>query len=226
VIPRKVCEQKVEELIDDITVGSYSGHWIGSESYQADPNLYVTSPLEDKVAYEKLALFVDKLLSYPIENRQQKTWLDDTPINIINSLHVSNLFEQANIIHVYRNPLDVVSSYTDTDQEWAPNDCVAASKWVGGIMSSWFKQRCELDKTNYIEVAYEDLIYDQEKQMHRICEFVGIPFNPRLLSESIDNRSVDRYRNDISNNKLDDVVDNIRHILEEYDEAYQRSDYK
>ena len=206
----------VEELLDQITKGRVPGYWCGAESYQMTPQLYVTRPMDDEELYPIMGRFVDRLLSYPLGGTAQTHWCDDTPVNVLSAHHISRMLDTARHVHIYRDPRDVVASYADPNQHWAPDDPVLAATWVSGIMKRWFEIRDQLQENQYIEVMYEDLIADQRTHLQQITDFIELEFEEEMMDVTFVDRSVGRYKDEFSAQDLESVSNIVAPIINEY----------
>lgn len=215
-IPYEHCKDTLDAFIDKITVGQTSGYWYGSKSYQMNPVLYVTRRMDMDELYPLMGQFIDELLSYPLRGTSKTCWCDDTPINILNGHHIARMLDNARLIHLYRDPRDVVASYADSEQAWAPNDPVLSAHWVREIMKEWSEERKAIGSEQYLEIKYENLVADQEAYMHDIADFIGIEFEDVLLDIELVPHSVGRYKKDIPESDLPEVTRIVEPVLDEY----------
>jgi hypothetical protein len=88
------------------------------------------------------------------------------------------LFPDARIVHIIRDGRDVTSSLLELS--FGPNSTyVAAKKWRNFIDHALdFAAR---HPTNVYTLRYEDLIDNPEKYLREICNFVGEPFDEKML---------------------------------------------
>jgi hypothetical protein len=219
IFPYQDYRKVLEKFIDDITFGTSSGHWAGANSYQMAPQLFTTRQINPDELYSRMGGFVDSLLSIPLENSESHCWCDDTPINITNAHHIVRMLEGARIIHIYRDPRDVVSSYAEREQHWSPNSVYQCTKWVKQIYLKWKKIKKKLSTKSFLEVRYEEVVSSQEKVMKKIAKFVGIKYLEEMMSVKFDDRSVGRYKNDLSGQQIENVEAELHEVLSEY--SYQ-----
>jgi hypothetical protein len=215
-IPNDHCETVLDAFVNEITLEKASGSWYGSKSYQLNPTLYVTRRMEMEVLYPIMGRFVDDLLSYPLSGTKKTCWCDDTPINILNAHHIAGMLDGARLIHVYRDPRDVVASYAAPEQNWAPDDPVLSAHWVAQIMTEWREKKKSVAPEQYIEIKYEDLVANQRQHMDSLADFIGVDFEEALLDIELVERSVGRYETDISPDDLSEVTRIVGPILDEY----------
>jgi hypothetical protein len=94
---------------------------------------------------------------------------------------LQRMFPNAKILHLVRDPRANVASHLHVP--WAARDVVSlAMKWKVAVRA--FLDYCARGPRvpeNLMEVHYEDLVGDAEVTIRRICDFVGEPFDPRML---------------------------------------------
>jgi len=90
--------------------------------------------------------------------------------------------------------------------------------------------RAQLD-LNYLEVRYEDLVEDQEPNVRRMLDFIGVEFDPKTLdfhhnqryartasyaqvTEKLYDSSVFRYRH--YRKYMDEAVEVLKPVLDRY----------
>lgn len=102
---------------------------------------------------------------------------EKTPTNIRYLEQLIDIFPHAKIIHIIRDPRDVVAS--SITMPWTANDAVInAYKWKCDILySQSFLSRTE----SYMELCYEDLVHETADQLKRICGFVNEEYDSRML---------------------------------------------
>jgi tetratricopeptide (TPR) repeat protein len=141
--------------------------------------------------------------------------VDKMPANFLYAGLIHAAFPHARIIHLRRHPIDTCLSiyfqnflnsaafYNDLDH------LVHYYREYLRITEHW---RAVLPASTFLEVAYEDLVADQERWSRRMLEFIGLPWDPKCLEfhraervvitaskwqvrQSIHTASVGRWRN-------------------------------
>jgi Sulfotransferase family len=107
-------------------------------------------------------------------------WGDKTPGYQIRMLKLRKALPEARFIHVIRDGRDVVLSQARKASEPTPLD-TAAKRWRSRVLATRLRAR-RLDESSYLEIRYEDLIRDTEGTLRRICEFVDLRFDRRMLA--------------------------------------------
>ena len=117
---------------------------------------------------------------------------DKMPGNFLYIGMIYLLFPQARIIHSMRDPMDACfSNFTQRFNETMgfTYDLETLGRFYQRyirVMRHWHEV---LPAGSIIDIAYEDVVADVEKQTRRIFEFVGLPWDPACL-EFFNNRRI------------------------------------
>jgi len=124
-----------------------------------------------------LSAFIDAIYKKLSNNLR---WGDKTPMYLTEVGRLHNLFPHAQFIHVIRDGRDV---------------CISCQKtgWHGGTASNianyWNKEVYHgcmagraLNRDQYIEISYEDLVLDTENTLKIVCDFLGTNFESSMLN--------------------------------------------
>lgn len=214
VIPKAHLEACLNRFIQDITIDTFKGSWIGSKSYRLNPVIYATRRLGEEEFDQHALKFLDHLLSYPLNDRDLRCWCDDTPVNITCADVLTRITTNPRIIHIYRNPLDVTASYTR--QRWAPTSAKHSAIWVRDLMVKWFEIRDKIAPDQLIEIRYEEFVQNQSDITKKIMEFIGLPFENSLLDIRLNKDSIGRYKKDIPTSQLSAINEILSPVLKEY----------
>ncbi|MDR5589341.1 sulfotransferase [Christiangramia sp. SM2212] len=125
----------------------------------------------------------NELLDIYLETKGKKIIGDKDPRNIDFLPHLKNYFPDAKIIHIIRDPRDVVLSRTKADwsKHWPFN---LHAYMYNAQIGRGRKIGRNLFGSNYFEICYEDLIMTPEKELKKICELIGIDFETAMLEFS------------------------------------------
>lgn len=88
------------------------------------------------------------------------------------------LWPDARFLHLLRDPRDVAPSVVQ--KGWAGN-VYHATDWWTEAERCWDTLRARMDPEQLLEVRYEDLVRDPEAELTRICDFIGVEFDARML---------------------------------------------
>lgn len=113
-----------------------------------------------------------------------KFFTDKMPLNETHLGLISLLFPQSPIIHVIRHPLDVLLSVYSNHLTHgffcaAQIESIARHYSLVADLIAHYKQHVAM---RYLPVRYEDMVVDQETNVRKILDFIGVEFDPRCLS--------------------------------------------
>jgi hypothetical protein len=101
-----------------------------------------------------------------------------TPQNTENIDKLDKLFPAAKFIIIVRDIRDTVLSW---QQKWGKNMLLCASKW-DKRMSLGEAATARLSSDRYMYVTYENMLGQLKPQLDRICEFLDLKFDSRMLA--------------------------------------------
>lgn len=88
-------------------------------------------------------------------------------------------FESIPVVHLVRDPRDVARS--SLGMGWAGHVYYGVDHWIDTI-SDWKAAMPALPEDRRLVVAYEELIKAPQETLAAICTFVGLPFDPAMLT--------------------------------------------
>lgn len=103
---------------------------------------------------------------------------EKTPSHLEYVPDILNMFPQAKIVNVYRNPFDVAASIRKVP--WGSNNVI-------DIVKRWKKYvnlACEYQekfKNNFHSVKYENLVLNSNCEVRKICDFLNVAFERHML---------------------------------------------
>ena len=88
------------------------------------------------------------------------------------------MFYDAKVVNIVRNPFDVAISIKKVP--WGTDNIVDISKRWRKYVKLALRYR-KMFKRYFYTVNYEDIIYDPEAEICKICEFLSVDFENRML---------------------------------------------
>jgi hypothetical protein len=112
--------------------------------------------------------------------RQGKTrYADKTPMHVLHLRRLGRMFPEARFVHLVRDGRDVALSYLEA--AWGPSTVEdAAVEWRHRVAAGRRAGR-SLGADRYLEVHYEDLVAGPRPVVERVCEFIDLSWDDRLL---------------------------------------------
>lgn len=134
--------------------------------------------------YEKSLIAICDALS---EEEGKSIWVEKTPMHLHHIAEISRRVERARFIHIIRNGKDVVRSLYSAANlhpvawrgERSVESCV--QRWNHDVLISAAYQR----SADHIIVRYEDLIGEPRAECMRICAFLGVEFDERMIQPEL-----------------------------------------
>jgi hypothetical protein len=117
--------------------------------------------------------FLNRFLGFYASRSGKARWAEKTTGNAGNIERILENWPSAQIVHVTRDPRDVLTSYQQAGKfrgleafcrQWA--DHVGKARQARGVC----------DDSQYLEVAYEDLVLEPETTMRGVLEFLNEPW--------------------------------------------------
>lgn len=126
-------------------------------------------------------------------------WGEKTPHHTLLWRTVLEGFPDLQAIHLVRDGRDVALSFRAAP--FGPKHVYhVARHWVRYLVAAE-EARKVLGEAAFVQVRYEDLLAEPERELRRICEFLGEPFDPGMLTfyrddtaYPTDRRNLDRLR--------------------------------
>ncbi len=132
--------------------------------------------------------FVERFQDLVLAGSGKRSWVDKTARNVHRLAYIRRHFPLAKVVHVVRDPRDVVASLKThrkrkvVDGRIVPTGyCMPVElcidRWEQAIGDALAHGPDPLVHT----VRYEDLVLDTERTVRRLCGFVGVDFAPEML---------------------------------------------
>ncbi|HZQ14692.1 MAG TPA: sulfotransferase [Pseudolabrys sp.] len=127
--------------------------------------------------------FLDSLMSEFARAQGKSRWCEKTPGNIYHLDRIVEGWPQAKIIHVVREPLDVLASIKEAKRhDWAAAFPDMWCRFVAGGIGQ--AKELGLDGGSYTEIRYESLILHPADTMKKVIAFIGEPWDPAVAQFS------------------------------------------
>lgn len=122
---------------------------------------------------------VDAILSAYAESLGKRRWGDKTPYYTPDIDLLWKIFPGTKFVHLVRDGRDVLLSQRKI--EWLSNNVPRLAQDWRWKTTICHKVGSVLGPEHYLELRYEDLVREPEKQLSEICTFLGEDFEPAML---------------------------------------------
>lgn len=188
-------DQMVDELIAQLTTFAYRGAWVGMTAFQ-DRSIRFCGPEEKEKIRHSIAQFYNGIFMRRRQEVGGVKFFEKNTFSILFFDQIREILSDVRLVHIYRDPRDVVSSYVK--QEWSPKNVHDAALWYKGIMAQWKRVKARVPDSSYIEVGLEALVADPKTELQRICDFWEIDWNPVLLDIPLNKANSGRWQQGFS----------------------------
>lgn len=106
---------------------------------------------------------------------------EKTPTNIRYLPEIVALFPDARIVHILRDPRDSISSRIRYPFS-SPSVIFNTLLWKIEMMLAFDFRAAEAGNERYMEVRYEDLVQDPERELRRVCRFIDVDYAEDMLA--------------------------------------------
>jgi protein-tyrosine sulfotransferase len=134
--------------------------------------------------------FIERIQHAMLEQSGKLFWAEKTPANVMRFRFVRRCFPHAKLIHVIRDGRDTACSLRGKGFAKigdAPRDSAEAARrcavmWKVAVKTG-LRHRSD---PAYYELRYEDLVFDPEPTLRRLCDFLQVPWSPGLTEPASD----------------------------------------
>jgi hypothetical protein len=113
-------------------------------------------------------------------------WVEKTPGHLYFIDQIEKLVKGANFIHIIRNGPDNVASLYEIGLKYA-DEWRSNYKSIDMCIRRWIKavnlSKGYSSKDNHILIRYENLIAEPKVVLEKLCNFIGVPFEEKMLSD-------------------------------------------
>lgn len=182
------------EFLQEIIDFSYTANWVGTRFLEYHRMNYA-SPFRDTETRDAGARFYQGVVDRSLEQHDATTFIDRNTWNHLKFDQFLKLDDSIKLLHVYRDPRDVVASYIN--QNWMPQNPLEAARTYQDLTEAWWQVRERVPQDSFLEFSLEDLVNDPKGMLGRVCDFLGLPWDDALLSISLAASNTGRWRTDI-----------------------------
>ena len=164
-------ETSVEDFLSDLAAHPFFQRWeLPLDAVRAQISGRTTAPYHELIeaTYQTYAAA-----------RNKRLWGDKTPRYVLDIDLLAGLFGDSRFIHVVRDGRNVALSYADVP--FGPKTVArAADRWQTRVRAGMEAGR-SLPPARYTELFYERLVAEPERELQRLCSFLGVTFEPGML---------------------------------------------
>lgn len=168
-------EAVINEFIDDLFNTRYFTKWLISREEIYSRLIAV----QGENTFQSIVLEVYKAYKSVYPKKEITMIGDKNPMYSLYAHRIHQLFPQSKIIHITRDYRDNYLSLTNVNFE-VPIVPIVIYRWKYALKRMWKLKKAHPELI--YSVKYEDLVADPEKHCRLMCDFLGIEFDPNVLS--------------------------------------------
>jgi hypothetical protein len=111
----------------------------------------------------------------------KKRYGDKTPGYVARMKLLTEIFPEASFVHIIRDVRSVALSLSEITDEWGTATVPqGAARWVHRV-GRGHRDGLALGPQRYLEVRYEDLVEQPERELRRLIDFAELPWDDAVL---------------------------------------------
>jgi len=197
------------ELLGKLSEFEFPGTWVGAHAFSRTSMAYMRPQHQEAVA-AVCGEFYRNVMSAMTRTAGCSHCIDKNTWNILWFDRFRRLVPGIKLIHVYRDPCDVVASFLT--QEWMPDDPAQAATIYRDIIERWWAIRDGLPSDSFYETSLEELTKDPAEISRQMCAFIGVEFDSTLLDIDLSRGNVGRWRERIPEDSHERVNEILRPV--------------
>lgn len=135
----------------------------------------------DMVRGGTLAELIDQIFRTCAHMESKPIWGEKSPRHSYYVRQIAKVFPNARFIHLVRDPRDVCTSMLN--RNWYEGSVRRCAMCWNGMVESAMRAK-EFGRKGYLQIAFEDLVSQQEGSLRTICTFLEIEYEPQMLGYS------------------------------------------
>ena len=204
----------VAELRKELVSFEYEAVWPGTEGGQINNKMLLGKHKSRLELLPILGRFLEKITRSILSYTGKAVFLEDNTYNILFAKDLFDLYPNSQMLHVIRDPRDVLSSVME--QRWTPSSLDQMIVWYKEIMKRWDTQREQIEHNRYREVRFEDIVSNPEKKLQEIASFFRINLTDDMMQTDLSQAHIGRYKETFSQPELKLIEKELATYLNRY----------
>ena len=166
-----------KKLLSGFPYGLRDKAWVHFRGIILDEEYRIDiSELKNVLAHsDSMQQFIVSLSQVILQKENKTLWIEKTPTNALCAEHFLNMDSDSKLIHITRNPYDVISSLMNRGLSTLEAVC----RYL--INTSHLAKLDEHDRCYLIR--YEDLVANPQNELSQLLMFIGLEFEESMLSQ-------------------------------------------
>lgn len=202
----------VDRLLEELTQFHFEGHWVGMKRFDARRLRYGSPDIE----YTKdcVRRFLRELMIDVCQLQGATGYLEKNTWNILFFDRILDLLPEARMVHIHRDPRDVVASFTQ--QSWMPSEPTQSAVICRDLIQQWWCIRDGLPEGSYLEISLQQLTKYPRETLELVCQFWSLDFDEAMLQVDLSRSNSGRWRHQFDDVQARSVAQLVAPIIEAY----------
>lgn len=202
-----------QRLMDGLIDCKYSGTWPGADQ-NGDGLIWLGKPLHREELVALLSEFIVENISDLLVRDSSTHYVEDNTWNMLYARELVELMPRAKLLHVHRDPRDVVASFLH--QRWCPDGLDQAVMMYKSLMRRIMEAEAGLDHSQCMRVSLERFVDDTSIVLTEICNFIGAAFSHRLFDVELSKESMGRWQQDFNFSERNYLNSELKQYIDEF----------
>lgn len=182
------------EFINKLCAFSYEGKWMGMNAFEK-AIIHYAPPYNKEQCKQLIVAFINQLAENACASQNKQFLVEKNTWNILFFDKILELFSDSKLVHIYRDPRDVVASFKH--QTWMPSNAEQCALVYKELMAHWRRVESKVPAERYFMVSLEELVAKPGHVLEQICSFLDIPFSSEMLNMDFSKSHAGRWRKDL-----------------------------
>lgn len=152
---------------------------IFNERYVRDWDILISQDQVDVSDCDSLSDIIFAFYEACAASKGKMFWGDKTPRYLVHVDILNKLFPKSRFIHIVRDGRDVAESISQ--MWWGANDFASALKSWERRVEIGSKMLNMLPQDRWMQLRFEDLVLNTNKELRRVTDFLQLPFEENML---------------------------------------------
>jgi len=206
-------EHHINVMMKELQTFEYRGRWAGTESYTIKPKIQFTDYKERQVLAVILGNFIRNCVSSLLERAGKDYFIDSDTHNFLFAKEFSELLPEIKLIHIIRDPRDVIASYIQ--QKGYPDKLEHSIFYYKSVMERWLSIKPNFPSKNLLEIKLENLVNNNTDIVNKACDFIGIPLEQKMLEVDLSKSNSGRWEKEFSSDEKEILNNSLYDILKD-----------
>jgi hypothetical protein len=195
---------RVEALMESLYDFHYIGKWVGMRQKEV---IYHVKPYIKKDLAHIFGTFIQTIIADFLAEHDKSIFLSDDTWSALFVHELSELLPEAQFVHVYRDPRDVISSMNK--QAWCPSNLELTTQYFLDIWKHIQMTFGGLDSARHLEMRFEDFISYPRPAFEQLCHFLDISFSKAMLEPKA---HVGRWKDETNQEAFEAVMPLVKEL--------------